>query len=119
MAIIALEGLEFYAYHGVFPKEQIFGTNFQVDIYIEFDIEAAGKTDEVSQTVDYQEVFALIEEIMKNNVKLLETLVIQICEQVLSLNQDIKSVKTRVSKYNLPISIKHKRSFVEHISVRN
>lgn len=119
MATIALEGLEFYAYHGVYPEEQIIGTNFQVDIYIEFNIEVVGKSDEVSQTVDYQEVFGVIEEIMKNNVKLLETLVIQICEQVLSLNQDIKSVTTRVSKYNLPISAKHKRSFVEHTSARN
>ena len=34
MSLIALEGMQFYAYHGVYDEEQIIGNNYVIDIYI-------------------------------------------------------------------------------------
>ena len=37
MAVIALEGMRFFAYHGFYPEENIIGTNYVVDVYITAD----------------------------------------------------------------------------------
>ncbi len=34
MAQIALENMEFYAYHGCFSEEQIIGTHFIIDLLL-------------------------------------------------------------------------------------
>ena len=34
MLTIALEGLQFYAYHGLYPEEQIIGNHFILDIRV-------------------------------------------------------------------------------------
>ena len=37
MAIISIENMEFYAYHGCFEEEQMIVTRFQVDLNMEVD----------------------------------------------------------------------------------
>ena len=35
MSIISIEGMEFFAYHGCFTEEQIIGTKFRIDLFLE------------------------------------------------------------------------------------
>ena len=53
MAIIAIEGMEFYAYHGCFEEEKIIGTGFMADLYFRVDTSEAEKTDNLKKTVNY------------------------------------------------------------------
>ena len=48
--------MEFYAYHGCFAEEQIIGTRFLVDLYLDTDTKKAELSDELKDTVNYQEV---------------------------------------------------------------
>ncbi len=48
MSTIALEGMEFFAYHGCFEEEKIIGTRFIVDLYIDADTSEAEKTDDLN-----------------------------------------------------------------------
>ena len=72
MSTISIEQMEFYAYHGCFKEEQIIGTRFLVDLYLETDTKKAEKTDELADTVNYQEVYLLVKKEMDIKSKLLE-----------------------------------------------
>ena len=112
MAIISLEGLEFFAYHGVhdFEKEQ--GNSFIVDVEVELDVSKAEQTDELSGTVDYEKVFDVVSKEMAVRSKLLEHVSSRICNAILKNWQQIEHVKVRIGKMNPPIGAVCKMSAV-------
>lgn len=57
---IEVTGIRARGYHGVFPHERRDGQDFVVDITLEADLEPAGHSDDLSQTVNYAEVAALV-----------------------------------------------------------
>ncbi len=118
MAIILLEGLEFFAYHGVhdFEKEQ--GNRFIVDVEVEVDVSEAEKTDELSGTIDYEVLFNLVSAQMKISSKLLEHVSARICNSVLNHWDKIEQVKVRIGKMNPPIGAVCKMSGVTVIRKR-
>ncbi|MDH4460827.1 MAG: dihydroneopterin aldolase, partial [Flectobacillus sp.] len=72
MGIIALEGLEFFAYHGYYEEEQKIGNRYQVDIQITTDFSEAAEEDKLGGTVNYEDLYRIIASIMKDKIKLLE-----------------------------------------------
>ncbi len=72
MSLITIEGMEFFAYHGCFKEEQIIGTKFFVDLYIEANTIEAEETDKLSKTINYQTVYLLVKKEMEIKSKLLE-----------------------------------------------
>ncbi len=112
MAIISLEGLEFFAYHGVheFEKEQ--GNSFIVDVEVEADVSEAEQTDELSGTIDYETLFNLVAAEMETRSKLLEHVSARICDAILVHWQQINYIKVRIGKMNPPIGAVCKMSGV-------
>ncbi|HEN20488.1 MAG TPA: dihydroneopterin aldolase, partial [Desulfobacteraceae bacterium] len=45
MAVIEIENMEFYAFHGHFREEQIVGNKFLIDLTLEADLDKASQTD--------------------------------------------------------------------------
>lgn len=99
MGLIALEGMQFYAYHGVYEEEQIVGNQFVVDVYIESAVTAAS-SDELVDTINYETVFLICQVEMRKKVKLLETLVERIINALKHQFNSIEEVKIRVTKLN-------------------
>lgn len=112
MAIIEIENMEFYAYHGCFKEEQVVGNQFQVSILIEADTLAAQKSDNINDTVNYQVVYNLIKEEMQQKSKLLEHVAERIVSSVHENFKEVKRVRVKVSKLNPPLGGK-----VEKVSV--
>ena len=54
---VYVEGMEFYGYHGVFEEENKLGQRFKVDLTAELDLSKAGKTDDLSYTINYAELY--------------------------------------------------------------
>ncbi|WP_322560339.1 dihydroneopterin aldolase, partial [Staphylococcus haemolyticus] len=54
---IFLNGMRFYAYHGALPAENEIGQIFVVDVTLKVNLEEAGQSDKVIDTVHYGEVF--------------------------------------------------------------
>jgi dihydroneopterin aldolase len=52
MATVFVEGLEFYAYHGVSPEERTVGHRYRLDLSMEVDARAT-VTDDIEDTVNY------------------------------------------------------------------
>ena len=44
---ILLEGMRFYAYHGVNPEERALGQRFTVDVVLAVDLRRAGRSDDL------------------------------------------------------------------------
>jgi dihydroneopterin aldolase len=57
MSRIALEQMEFWAYHGCFTEEQVIGTRFMIDLYLETDTSKAELSDNLNDTINYQSVY--------------------------------------------------------------
>jgi dihydroneopterin aldolase len=108
MSTISIEQMEFYAYHGCFKEEQIIGTRFLVDLYLETDTAKAEKTDDLSETVNYQEAYLLVKKEMEIKSKLLEHVGRRILDAVKDKFPEVTSAKLKISKMNPPLGGKMK-----------
>ncbi|MBP6870682.1 MAG: dihydroneopterin aldolase [Bacteroidales bacterium] len=113
MGTIAIEGMEFYAYHGCFHEEQIIGTRFTVDLFMEADTTSAELTDDLSETVDYQSVYRVVSEEMAIKSKLLEHVARRILSRIGREFPQVGAARIKVSKMNPPVGGKTERVSVE------
>ena len=98
MAIIAIEAIHITAHHGVYEAEKIAGNTFVVDVYLDADVRQAAASDALSDTLDYQAVYALVIEEMGIRANLLETLADRIGQRILASFPEVESARIRVSK---------------------
>jgi 7,8-dihydroneopterin aldolase/epimerase/oxygenase len=112
MSRIALEGLEFHAFHGVYPHERESGNWFEVDVAVDTDFSKAAQTDELSGTVDYELIYRVVKNEMEKSSKLLETVGENIVEEILKRFAKVTNVELRISKINPPIGGKAKKATV-------
>lgn len=109
---IALEGLEFHAFHGVYPHERESGNWFEVDVSVDTDFSKAAQTDEISGTVDYEIIYQLVRQEMDKPSKLLETVGENIVNVIFTRFEKVTSVELKISKINPPIGGKAKKATV-------
>lgn len=109
---IALEGLEFHAFHGVYPHERESGNWFEVDIAVDTDFSQAAKTDELAGTVDYEAIYRIVKDEMDKPSKLLETVGENIVDEVLRQFSKVINVELKISKINPPIGGKCRKATV-------
>lgn len=70
--IIQLEDIHFYAYHGVYEQERRDGNDFLVTVRLDMPENKAVKTDQLADTVSYEDVYALVAHEMAIPSQLLE-----------------------------------------------
>ena len=100
---IILKGIQFHGYHGVMETERQLGQKYEVDLELMTDLSSAGKTDDLTHTVDYAEVVRLVIEIgAQQSFQLFETLAETIAEAILAKFQ-IEEVRITVKKLSPPI----------------
>lgn len=112
MSRVALEGLEFHAYHGVYPHERESGNWFEVDIAVDTDFTQASEHDDLTGTVNYETLFRIVKEEMARPSKLLETVAGKIVDDVMKALPMAQAVEIKISKLNPPIGGKCKRATV-------
>lgn len=112
MGRINLEGLEFHAYHGVYPHERDSGNWFDVDISVETDFTSGARADELAGTVNYETLFQIVKEEMEVPSKLLETVAEKIVNRVLDELSDVEWVEVKIGKLNPPIGGKCRRASI-------
>ncbi|MFO8128826.1 MAG: dihydroneopterin aldolase [Bacteroidales bacterium] len=112
MAIISLEGMDFYAYHGCFREEQIIGTRFLVDLYLETNTSEAEETDKLSRTLNYQDIYLLVKHEMEQKSHLIEHVARRILDRLAETYPKVQSARIKISKMNPPLGGK-----VDRVSV--
>lgn len=108
MSMIAIEGMEFYAYHGCFEEEKIIGTSFVVDLCFNTDTNEAEKSDNLQQTVNYLEVYQTVKKEMEISSNLLEHISRRILIAVQREFPQIEWAKVKIQKLNPPLGGKMK-----------
>ena len=99
---ILLEGMIFHGRHGTLPAERELGQPFVVDIELRLDLQAAGLSDDLTQTVDYSEVHRQAKEIVEGPpVSLTETVAERIAGAVMENNLEVEAIRVKVAKPNV------------------
>lgn len=104
---IILTGIEIYGHHGCTEEEQKRGQVIKVDLELNLSLSKAGKTDDLSETVDYSKILFDVEKIVGGKSrKLIETVAEEIAEKILSDYEKVDSLKVILHKpfANLPIN---------------
>lgn len=113
MGQIALEGMEFFAYHGHFDEEQKIGNKYSIDVTIEADLSAPASSDSLRDTIDYGDVYQMVNTVMKKKHRLLEHVGHEIIASVKAKFKHIEKINVVVSKFNPPIGgVCHKAKVV-------
>jgi dihydroneopterin aldolase len=100
---ISLDKLVFSGYHGLYAEEKKLGNTYIVDVLIDF---TAKKSiiDNLEQTIDYVQVYALIKKWMEIPTSLLETLVGNMADDILKEQLLAEKVMVKITKQHLPIA---------------
>lgn len=110
VAVIEIEGLEFFAYHGLLEDERKYGQVFLVDLRLELSDCPACESDDINETVDYAAVADRVEAVVTGNrYFLLERLAGAIADAVLEHFAGVDRVRVRVAKAQPPLSQKLNR----------
>ena len=100
---VIIEGLRFIANHGVLPQEKLMRQPFVIDLELYLDTRKAGKSDDVRDTVDYNEIYLAVKKIMEGKSRnLLEALAEKIATVLLN-NFALLGVKVRIKKPEAPV----------------
>jgi len=99
---ISLNNVRFRAYHGLHPEERQKGNDFVVNMQVNY-VPGSGIIGSLEETIDYADLFAIINSTMQRPVDLLETLVQSIAYGVHQRFPHITEVVVSVEKLNPPI----------------
>ena len=102
--ILRLRNMQFYAHHGLFAEESTLGQRFAVDVELHTDLSRAGLNDDVSQTVDYPQLYGIVEKVVTGTpFKLVEALAEHIAAAVGDALAPV-AVTVRVRKPHPPMA---------------
>lgn len=103
ISIIELSGMQFYAYHGVLPQETAVGNQFTVDLQIEVDVTRAAFSDDLCDTLNYAEIYALVEDEMAKPSQLIEHVAGRIIRSLKDAFPSIDRIVIKVTKDHPPM----------------
>ena len=112
-AIISLEGLKFHAYHGVHAQERLVGCIFMVDIHLTMALPQDGFRDQLKNTIDYEQVYAVIAAVMREPRHLIETLAELILQHIFETQPLVNTGHILISKMHPPVGGECLKSKIE------
>lgn len=110
MLTIALEQVRFRAFHGYYPEEQVIGNDFIVDVYVS--IPGITPVDDLSDTVNYQELLDVVKTVMSVPQPLLEQVVTDISTTIRERYPRVKKTVVTLRKLNPPMEADVRNSMV-------
>ncbi|MFV8829758.1 dihydroneopterin aldolase [Alkalihalobacterium sp. APHAB7] len=117
---IIIDQMQFYGYHGVYPEENKLGQRFKVDATLFLDLSHAGMNDDLTQTVNYAEVYELTKKVVESQThKLVETIAENISSLILKTFPIVQSCTIKVIKPDPPINGHYHSVAVEITRSRN
>ena len=99
---VSLENVRFFSYHGFYPEEQVIGTEFFLNISVEFEVFGSGG-DEISNTINYEQLFLIASEEMSNPRQLLESVAHCILDRIRHEFLTIQTIDVSIRKMRPPM----------------
>ncbi|MEK9565724.1 MAG: dihydroneopterin aldolase [Flavobacteriaceae bacterium] len=103
MGKIFLKNIRLYAYHGCLDEEEKIGSDYVVNVVVHTELEKSSFSDELSDTVDYVSLHAIVKEEMAVRAKLLEKVADRIIKRIFREHEEVSRARVKVAKQNPPI----------------
>ncbi len=120
MAIIALEGVRFYAYHGYYEEERVVGNEYILDVFVDAATQAAADEDDLfdeeskdALTVNYEMLYQICRIEMRKPARLLETVVQRIVDRIDDQFDNVRGSRVKLRKCFPPLGGRVESSSVE------
>ena len=115
---IRMEGMKFYAFHGVIPQENVVGTYYYLDLKLKTDFTCASETDDLEGTASYADIYTAVKAEMAIPSKLLEHVCQRIASRIFKDFPTIETIDIALFKENPPMGACAKSIGVEVHYVR-
>jgi 7,8-dihydroneopterin aldolase/epimerase/oxygenase len=102
MITVHLYNLQFSSFHGIHEEEKILGNEYIVDASVEFHEEREVITS-IKDTIDYEDIYNIIKERMSEPSPLLETVVMEIGNEIHNEFPQVRSINISLKKMYPPI----------------
>ena len=110
---IKLINMTFYGHHGVHEAERALGKPIAFDVELSVELQSAGESDNLAQTVDYAAVYALVKDTEEGKqYYLLEALVEAVAARILRAYPQVREVVVRARKQEAPVG-----GLIQHVEV--
>lgn len=98
-----MEGMKFNAHIGCYPGEQVLGNEIAVSVEVTVSSLQVESMDDIHSTINYEDLYVLVSDVLKERMNLLETAVKKIMDQISIQFPSVEKIKVRVAKPNPPI----------------
>jgi dihydroneopterin aldolase len=102
MITIHLHNVLFYAYHGIHEEEKVLGNEYELSADIQFH-EEIEVIHSIQQTIDYVEIYNIIQKRMEVPSPLLETIIMDIGNSITEKYENIRSISIHLKKNHPPV----------------
>jgi 7,8-dihydroneopterin aldolase/epimerase/oxygenase len=100
---IELKQLYFFAHHGLYAEERKTGNEFEVNLIVSYQ-PSSGTITDISDTVNYVQLYDLLKTEMQKPRHLLETFVMEVAELTHAAFSQIKKIEISITKLHPPIA---------------
>jgi dihydroneopterin aldolase len=101
---LSVHGIDAYGFHGVAPEERGLGQRFRVDLDLQLDLQPAGQSDRLADTLSYVDVVARTQAIIGGqSCQLIEAVAERLTAGILQFPM-VRSVRVRLHKPHIPVS---------------
>jgi len=102
---LVLQRLRFFAHHGMLPAEIAHGQFFEVSVRLELPLAPSTQADDLSLTVDYQDVFTAVRTVLEGpRHNLVETLAELVAAELLNRFPLVDAVEVEIMKPAPPVA---------------
>lgn len=114
---IRLEGVKFFARHGVFDHERRDGNEFEADVVVKYPSMVYGPhfNDDINETISYVSIFNILKNEMMNPRHLLETVASDTAFAIKGAYPQVSYVEVKITKLAPPIPGFQGRASVSYI----
>jgi 7,8-dihydroneopterin aldolase/epimerase/oxygenase len=100
---VELKELHFYAHHGLYAEEKKTGNEFEINLSVSYE-PISGTITDISDTVNYAKLYALLKTEMAKPRHLLETFVMEVVEMIHVSYPQVKKIEISITKLHVPIA---------------
>lgn len=101
MTTISLEKIKLFAAHGIHKEEQIIGGEFEVNLQVVF--QENKKIVHIDETINYVSLYEIVINRMKINTPLLETVAMDIIEEIKEFFPQVSECTIKICKTSPPL----------------
>ncbi len=100
---LRIERMRIYAYHGALPHERKAGNEYLVSLEVHFDAARAMMADTLADTINYADLYTLVEEEMASPSDLIEHVCGRILARLMETYPQVGAATVEIDKCTPPI----------------